>query len=64
MCCNYCYYFKECKKAKKISSKCCEDCAEYEYCPFVLDEKIDEGYDIPYDGDSDMDIFGEGEEEF
>jgi len=39
MCCNYCYYFVQCTKAKKTSKKCCEDCAEYEYCPFINDGK-------------------------
>lgn len=61
MCCNYCYYFSECKKAKKISTDCCEDCAEYEYCPFVLDEKISKDNDILSDSESDLD-FLEGEE--
>lgn len=61
MCCNYCYYFTECKKTKKISADCCEDCAEFEYCPFVLDEKINKDNDILSDAGTDLDIF-EGEE--
>lgn len=61
MCCKYCYHFIECRKAKKISSDCCQNCAEYEYCPFVLDEKIDKDNDILNGGDSDADLF-EGEE--
>lgn len=61
MCCNYCYYFIECKKGKKISADCCVDCAEFEYCPFVLDEKIIKGNDVLSDGDPDMDVF-EGDE--
>lgn len=61
MCCNYCYYFSECKKAKKISSDCCKDCAEYEYCPFVLDEKITNDEDTPSDSDSDLGLFEDEE---
>lgn len=57
MCCNYCFHFSECKKAKKISSNCCQDCAEYEYCPFILDEKVDKDCDAPPENDSDLDIF-------
>lgn len=61
MCCNYCYHFSECRKAKKISSDCCEDCAEYEYCPFVLDGKVNKEDDTLTNSDSDADLF-EGEE--
>lgn len=62
MCCNYCYYFKECKKAKKISSNCCQDCAESEFCPFILSEKSAKDCDALADGGSDLDLLDSGGE--
>lgn len=61
MCCNYCYHFSECKKAKKINTNCCPDCAEYEFCPFVLNEKSNDDYDSLPEPESDTDMF-EGDE--
>lgn len=70
MCCNYCYHFKDCKKSKKMKSNCCGDCAEYEFCPFLLSKKNGkednaliesaEGIETS-EGDADFDIFGDEE---
>lgn len=38
MCCNYCLKFNGCRKAKKVKSKCCPDCDEYEFCPLVSED--------------------------
>ena len=62
MCCNYCLYFAKCEKRKKNSSKCCHDCAEYEFCPTALGGQASEDDDIVLqESDHDSDIFG-GEE--
>jgi hypothetical protein len=35
MCCNFCLKLSGCKKSKKVKSKCCPECDEYEFCPMV-----------------------------
>lgn len=39
MCCSYCFGFEECKKIRKTNPNCCFDCAEYEFCPFIIGKK-------------------------
>ena len=62
MCCNYCFHFEECKKAGKTNPNCCSDCAEYEFCPFLLGEPATKDLDSPFgEGYGDIDIFEDDE---
>lgn len=70
MCCNYCYHFKGCKKSKKVKTKCCSDCAEFEFCPFVTKKQSDDDDDVilehtetteASEGETDLDMFDDEE---
>lgn len=62
MCCNYCFHFEKCEKSRKTNPSCCADCAEYEFCPFIIGETSTKELDSPLgEQDNNMDIF-EGDE--